>query len=189
MAKRRPPHQVPPLPDVSPDDLDLFAREVAGDRPLARDARERVRVAPLPAVAAPAGAVAKAPSSSEPRGVASAKALSSGELDSYVAPGVDRRELRRLRRGDYTPDMRIDLHGLMATEAVTRVTRVLDAGPGRRPRFLCVVHGRGLHSPGNVAVLKSRVRAALRAHSAVLAFTDAPKADGGQGAVYVLLRR
>ena len=192
MAKRRPPHQVPSLADVSPDDLDLFAREVAGDRRLAREGNERVRVEPgaglsdpvsLPAAAAPAGAVAKAPSSSEPRG------FSPGELDSYVAPGVDRRELRKLRRGDYTPDMRIDLHGLMATEAVSRVTRVLDAGPGRRPRCLCVVHGRGLHSAGNVAVLKSRVRALVRAHSAVLAFTDAPKTDGGPGAVYVLLRR
>ena len=178
MAKRRPPHHVPSPPDVSPDDLDLFAREVAGDRPLARDANERVRVAPLPAVAAPAGAAAKAPSSSEPE-----------ELDSYVAPGVDRRELRKLKRGDYPPDMRIDLHGLMATEAVKRVTQVLDAGLGRRPRCLCVVHGRGLHSAGNVAVLKSRVRAVLREHPAVLAFADAPKTDGGQGAVYVLLRR
>jgi DNA-nicking Smr family endonuclease len=52
-----------------------------------------------------------------------------------------------------------------------------------------VVHGRGLHSAGNVAILKSRVRAALREHPAVLAFTDAPRTDGGQGAVYVLLRR
>jgi len=52
-----------------------------------------------------------------------------------------------------------------------------------------VVHGRGLHSAGNVAVLKSRVRALLRAHPAVLAFADAPNTDGGPGAVYVLLRR
>ena len=178
MAKRRPPHHVPSPPDVSPYDLDLFAREVAGDRPLPRDSKERVRVAPFPAVAAPAGAVAKAASSSEPE-----------ELDSYVAPGVDRRELRKLKRGDYAPDMRIDLHGLMATEAVKRVTQVLDGGPSRRPRCLCVVHGRGLHSAGNVAVLKSRVRAVLAAHPAVLAFADAPKTDGGQGAVYVLLRR
>jgi DNA-nicking Smr family endonuclease len=85
--------------------------------------------------------------------------------------------------------MRIDLHGLMAKEAESRVKRVLDAGPGLCPRCLCVVHGRGLHSAGKVAVLKSRVRALLPTHPAVLAFTDAPRTDGGQGAVYVLLRR
>lgn len=187
MTKRRPPHHVPSPPEVSPDDLDLFAREVAGDRPLARDAKERVRVGPFPAVARSA----KAEVPSEPRGFPGPSWVegSPGELDSYVAPGVDRRELRKLKRGDYAPDMRIDLHGLMATEAVNRVTQVLAAGPGRRPRCLCVVHGRGLHSAGNVAVLKSRVRAVLAAHPAVLAFADAPKTDGGQGAVYVLLRR
>ena len=179
MAKRR---AAPPPTEVSPDDLDLFAREVAGDRPLARDAKERVRVAPLPTVARSAK-VGPAAKPSEPRG------LSPGELDSYVAPGIDRRELRKLKRGDYEPDMRIDLHGLMAKEAVARVMRVLDAGPGDRPRCLCVVHGRGLHSAGNVAVLKERVRAVLRAHPAVLAFADAPRTDGGSGAVYVLLRR
>ena len=149
----------------------------------------------LPAVAAPAGAVAQSgsPAVAAPAGaVAKAGPGEPGDpadLDSYAAPGVDRRELRKLRRGDYEPDMRIDLHGLMAKEAVARVTRVLDAGPGHRPRCLCVVHGRGLHSVDNVAVLKSRVRVVLSQHPAVLAFTDAPKTDGGPGAVYVLLRR
>jgi DNA-nicking Smr family endonuclease len=38
-------------------------------------------------------------------------------------------------------------------------------------------------------VLKSRVRESLRQNQAVLAFSDAPVADGGAGAVYVLLRK
>src|SRR5688500_8465677 len=120
MAKRRPPVRAQAPAEVSREDLELFAREVAGDRPLAREANERVPSRGLPAIAAPAGALESA---SEPRG------LNPGELDSYAAPGVDRRELRKLRRGDYAPDMRIDLHGLMATEAVARVKRVLDSGP------------------------------------------------------------
>jgi DNA-nicking Smr family endonuclease len=172
MAKRRRVDSTPA--EVPADELELFAREVETDRRLARDENERVRMAPR-------GTPPK-PSSESPD-------LSPEDLDSHVAPGVDRRELRKLRRGNYAPDMRIDLHGLMAAEAVTRVKRVLDAGPGRRPRCLCVVHGRGLHSVDNVAVLKSRVRALLGAHPAVLAFTDAPRSDGGGGAAYVLLRR
>jgi len=49
------------------------------------------------------------------------------------------------------------------------------------------VHGRGLHSTGK-AVLRADVRALLRSHRAVLAYSDAPRDDGGSGAVYVLLR-
>jgi DNA-nicking Smr family endonuclease len=37
--------------------------------------------------------------------------------------------------------------------------------------------------------LKTQVRACLRRHHGVLAYTDAPRADGGAGAVYVLLRK
>jgi DNA-nicking Smr family endonuclease len=46
-----------------------------------------------------------------------------------------------------------------------------------------------LHSEGNLSILKTRVRECLRQHRAVLAYADAPRADGGTGAVYVLLRK
>jgi DNA-nicking Smr family endonuclease len=106
----------------------------------------------------------------------------------FAAPGVDRRELRKLRRGDHTPASRLDLHGMTGAEAVERVKRFIDS---RRhgERCVCIIHGRGLHSETRIPVLKSRVRECLRAHRAVLAFTDAPPADGGTGAVYVLLRK
>jgi DNA-nicking Smr family endonuclease len=107
---------------------------------------------------------------------------------AFVAPGVDRRELRKLKRGDHAAGDRLDLHGLMATEAVAQVTRFIDCSRSRH-RCVCIVHGRGLHSEGNVAILKARVRAALRQHRAVLAYSDAPRGDGGAGAVYVLLRK
>jgi DNA-nicking Smr family endonuclease len=112
-----------------------------------------------------------------------------GVESSFVAPGVDRRELRRLKRGDYTIGRRLDLHGLTVDEAVPRVKRFLDNSRHAGHRAVCIVHGRGLHSPRGVAVLKTRVRNSLREHRAVAAFADAPLADGGVGAVYVLLRK
>ncbi|MSO49354.1 MAG: DNA mismatch repair protein MutS [Acidobacteria bacterium] len=182
MVTRHPRKNVQSSAEVSPDDMALFEREVADAQPLAKGDAERVRVAPPAAT-----------SGSRSPGVLGSSVKTTEDLapalESYAAPGVDRRELRKLRRGDYPPEIRLDLHGLMAAEAVARVTRVLAAGSGQRPRCLCVVHGRGLRSPGNVAVLKPRVREALRGHPAVLAFTDAPSNDGGPGAVYVLLRR
>lgn len=108
---------------------------------------------------------------------------------SFVAPGLDRRELRRLKRGDYAVDRRLDLHGQKADEAVATVQRFLESARHARHRAVCIVHGRGLNSKDGVAILKTRVRAFLRSHRAVLAFADAPFADGGPGAVYVLLRQ
>jgi DNA-nicking Smr family endonuclease len=68
------------------------------------------------------------------------------------------------------------------------VKRFIDHG---RPhcRCVCIVHGRGLHSEGRISILKTRVRELLRHHRSVLAYADAPRADGGAGAVYVLLRK
>jgi DNA-nicking Smr family endonuclease len=55
-----------------------------------------------------------------------------------------------------------------------------------------VVHGRGLHSKDQIPILKESVQAWLsqgRLAKGVLAFSSARPADGGVGAVYVLLRR
>lgn len=170
-----------PTSEVSRDEIELFEREMADARPMTKDTPERVSVKRETASGRRRPAVQGAPAAGDE--------VEETPLDSYVAPGVDRRELRKLRRGDYAPDLRLDLHGLMAVEAVAQVARALESAPGRRPRCLCVVHGRGLRSAGNVAVLKPRVRQYLRAHRSVLAFSDAPSNDGGPGAVYVLLRR
>jgi DNA-nicking Smr family endonuclease len=142
----------------------------------------------------PRGRVRAAPKISAPRQVTGPTSSHAGSDDdesseaSFVAPGVDRRELRKLKRGDYTAGDRLDLHGKTAAEAAASVKRFIDTARHRH-RSVCIVHGRGLHSKGNVAILRSRVRECLRSHPAVLAYTDAPPANGGTGAVYVLLRR
>jgi DNA-nicking Smr family endonuclease len=57
--------------------------------------------------------------------------------------------------------------------------------------FGCVriVHGKGLHSETGVPVLKNLVDRLLRQRADVLAFHSAPPAQGGRGAVLVLLRQ
>ena len=107
---------------------------------------------------------------------------------AWAADGVDRRELRKLKRGDHAPGDSLDVHGMTAAEAVAAVQRFLVRSRARH-RCVAIIHGRGLRSPGNVAVLKARVRAYLRGDRLVLAFSDAPPDAGGPGAVSVLLRR
>jgi DNA-nicking Smr family endonuclease len=102
---------------------------------------------------------------------------------------VDRRELRKLKRGEYPVQGRLDLHGMTAAEARASAGRFIDDSRHLHRRCVCIVHGRGLHSEGKVSVLKSPVRALLKSHRGVLAFADAPSSDGGAGAVYVLLRK
>jgi DNA-nicking Smr family endonuclease len=94
-----------------------------------------------------------------------------------------------LKRGDYAADDRRDLHGMTAADACASVGRFIENSRHRRYRCICIVHGRGLHSEGQESILRTRVREYLRSHRSVLAYADAPRADGGAGAVYVLLRR
>lgn len=149
--------------------------------PLPKDHRVRVRaLAPVPQPAAP--------SSRTPPARARDNEPDEIEGDTgYVGNGVDRRELRKLKRGAYVPGRRLDLHGLTSKAAVAEVRRFLDT-TRRAFRCVAIVHGRGLHSEGNIAVLRTDVRQLLRGHRAVLAYADAPRDDGGTGAVYVLLR-
>ena len=109
--------------------------------------------------------------------------------NDFVAHGVDRREIRKLKRGGYSVGNRRDLHGLTGAEALASVGRFIENSRHGGHRCVCIIHGRGLHSKGNPPILKTRVREYLRSQRSVLAYTDAPVSDGGSGAVYVLLRK
>ena len=155
-------------------DADAFAREMVNVVPLVTDPRGRMHA--VPTISAPPATTSSASHSDEPE-------------NDFAAHGVDRREIKKLKRGQYVVGDRCDLHGLTAADACARVRRFIDNSRHRRHRCVCIVHGRGLHSKENVSVLRTRVRESLRLHRAVLAYTDAPRGDGGAGAVYVLLRR
>ena len=101
-------------------------------------------------------------------------------------------ELRRLRRGLQPIDGRVDLHGSTVDEARVRLEVFLRTMRTRGERCVLVIHGKGRNSAGGVAVLRGEVSAWLSqgASSAhVAAFTTARREDGGEGAMYVLLRR
>jgi DNA-nicking Smr family endonuclease len=100
--------------------------------------------------------------------------------------------LRRLRRGLLPIDARIDLHGSTAKEARAELDLFLRTMRARGERCVLVIHGKGEHSPHGAGVLRGEIAAwlsqsALSEH--VAAFATATGGDGGEGAVYVLLRR
>lgn len=104
-------------------------------------------------------------------------------------PGVPPSVRRALARGEPSPEVTIDLHGLRAAEADRRVTAAVEAARAEGRRCLLVITGRGLRSGREGPVLRERIAAALAARADdVLGFTSAPPNRGGTGAFLVLLR-
>jgi DNA-nicking Smr family endonuclease len=100
--------------------------------------------------------------------------------------------MRELRHGALPIDGRLDLHGLGAQDARERLVEFLRAQRARGERCVLVIHGKGEHSPPTGGVLRGEIAAWLsqgRAREHVAAFATAREDDGGEGAVYVALRR
>jgi DNA-nicking Smr family endonuclease len=86
----------------------------------------------------------------------------------------------------------LDLHGLGAEDARTKMLEFLKTQRTRGERCVLVIHGKGEHSERGNGVLRGEISAWLsqgRAREHVAAFATAREEDGGEGAVYVALRR
>ena len=114
--------------------------------------------------------------------------LETDDALSFRRHGVGVDVVRKLRRGVWVLQDEIDLHGLRRDEAHERVSVFLREATRAGHRCVRVVHGKGHGSPGREPVLKARVKAWLVKHQDVLAFTHARPADGGHGALIVLLK-
>lgn len=109
-----------------------------------------------------------------------------GEL-SYRRPGVASSVLQRLRRGHWSLQAQLDLHGLRRDEAREAVGHFLHQCRLQEQRCVRIVHGKGHGSPGREGILRQKVRRWLVQHDAVLAFVQARADEGGAGALVVLL--
>jgi DNA-nicking Smr family endonuclease len=114
------------------------------------------------------------------------------ELEHGVAPGLDKRTLAKLRRGQIPVESQIDLHRYTQEQAHRALDSFLDASQMAGRRCVLVITGKGLRADGSVGVLRKGVPHWLNLppnRARVLAFCHATPADGGEGALYVLLRR
>lgn len=115
-------------------------------------------------------------------------AIDSGDELVYVREGVSRQVLRRLRRGYWVVEDDLDLHGMNRREAAISVAEFLRRCRVRGTGCVRIVHGKGLGSPHREPVLKGKLRQWLVHRDEVLAFCQAPSAQGGSGALLVLLK-
>ena len=175
------------------NDDDLFAEEMAGVKPLGREARVRL--------------VKDRLSDDQQRG---RRRAAEGEdqvinpladegispLDAWCVlefkrPGIQNGVYRKLRLGHYQVDARLDLHRMVVKQAREEVFSFIEEATRLGLRTLLIVHGKGQSkSQGDeTAVLKGYVNHWLQHLDAVQAFHSAQPQHGGTGAVYVLLKK
>jgi DNA-nicking Smr family endonuclease len=97
------------------------------------------------------------------------------------------KQLSALKNGHFSTRCVIDLHGLSEAQAEEKMKHTLQRCHQRSDRYLLVVHGKGLSGSSEHPILKNWLNWWLRNQARVLAFHTAQLADGGSGALYVLL--
>jgi DNA-nicking Smr family endonuclease len=120
---------------------------------------------------------------------AHAMEMANGSALSYRHPSINLKTMRRLARGGISVQGEMDLHGLTSAQARESLKGFVAQSMLRGHTCVRIVHGKGLRSGQNGPVLKREVDRWLRRWEPVLAFVSARQADGGTGAVYVLLRK
>ena len=167
----------------------LFRDAVRGATPLDSPARVELEAKPPPPVPIQSlldGHDALVESLDGP--VSWDQSMDTGNEPSFLRNGLARDVLRKLRRGHWVVQDVVDLHGLNRQEAQSSLAEFLAVCLKRGLRCVRVVHGKGLRSPGREPVLKGKVQRWLAQRDEVLAFCEAPKNQGGGGALLVLLK-
>ena len=107
---------------------------------------------------------------------------------SYRSQGIGTDVTQKLRKGHWSLQGQIDLHGLRSDEAREALGQFIRDASKRGWLCVRIVHGKGLGSPGKTPVLKSKVQRWLVQKTEVLAFVQAKGSEGGAGALVVLLK-
>lgn len=117
--------------------------------------------------------------------------ISRADHMSATRASVDEKTRRRLMKGNFAIDARLDLHGMTVEQARIRTENILARCAHSGARVLLLVHGKGVGhgEKGNMGAIKSQVTDWLIASPHVLAFHSAKPKHGGVGALYVLIRR
>ena len=111
------------------------------------------------------------------------------DLDVGRMPGLDRRTAQRMTRGALSIEARVDLHGLTRDQAQGRLFSFINQSYEHGRRTVLVITGKG---QGGTGVLKSEVPRWLNLptlRQKILGFSHAQPKDGGDGALYVLIKR
>lgn len=176
-----------PMSDIDEDDRRLF-RSAVGEVKRLRTNRRAPVPHPKPTIANPRERDTREVMLSLSQDPQAYTEVQPGDTLFYARAGLTRPVVRRLRRGQYRIDAELDLHGMRLPEARRSVLEFIREACRRGLGCVRIVHGKGWRSGNEGPVLKPSVGHWLRQLDPVLAFCSATPADGGTGAVYVLLK-
>ena len=172
---------------ISDDDTDLFRAAIGPVRPLKHTAattlvrrkppRARVLHRVDPAHSA-TGETPLAPDETH---------LTANDQSSFRKNSVHPHVFHRLKKGLVATQDEIDLHGATVMQAEIMLLRFLAHAHVQGYRCVRVIHGKGRQSESSYPPLKNLVHRLLRRDRWVFAFHSTPPAQGGTGAVSVLL--
>lgn len=168
---------------VSQEDIDDFYRALKGTKPLIQ---RKIRLFPKTSARKPAKKF-KAREDIELEEAVDIEIVGPETFITYKQPSISNKTLRKLRKGQYNVDAKLDLHGMTVEEARGAVTDFLQSCLYQSMRVVLIVHGKGVRS--NMPILKNKLNHWLRNTNAVLAFCSAGTRHGSRGATYVLLKR
>lgn len=123
------------------------------------------------------------------RGLDDPALLAAGDVLSFRRDQLPPRLFQRLRKGQFSVQDELDLHGATALQAEGLLRQFLQEAHAHDHGCVRIVHGKGQRNDREIPVLKNLVDRLLRQRGDILAFHSAPPAQGGTGAVLVLLAR
>lgn len=179
--------------DEQPDDLELFRELMRGVKPLEQnkaDLSRSKKKQDKDVLAVRRQAAENESTSIIEDGLSDGLVLpvNPGDPLAFHLPDLPRRTFQSLKKGRIPWQEGLDLHGYTLEAARTELSRFVRDGRNQGHRCLLLVHGKAYNREGETPSIKSHINTWLKQMPEVLAFVSALPADGGTGAVYILLR-
>ncbi|HWA48518.1 MAG TPA: Smr/MutS family protein [Dongiaceae bacterium] len=180
---------------ISAEELELWQHVAKSVRPIKRsrkkpaaEEKQETKASPPP----PPGKMKKVKAPPPPAAPASPpQPAKPHELTHGLSHGIDRRQAERFRKGKLEIEGKIDLHGRTQQVAHDDLLAFLRRARDHNKRCVLVVTGKGM-TKSQAGVLRQAVPRWLNEpgfRPLVLAFDYAEPHHGGEGALYVLLKR
>jgi DNA-nicking Smr family endonuclease len=184
----RKPDSMTEIPGVDREDSELFRQAVGKVHPVRQESVPAYRRRPR-AVPAQTRSDERAVMAALARGDFTHDGMETGEAIQFKRDGIQDRVFQKLRRGQFSIEAELDLHGLSITAAKEALSQFLANVIRKRQSCVRIIHGKGRGSRDGKPVLKLKLQSWLRQRNDVLAYCSARPRDGGTGAVYVLIKR